>query len=69
MARILFDQAEVEVSEDVQEVLGQVVNSRDGLRRPNSSIIAPAGWVLLTEADTDRPVCVQVARVGYVCET
>jgi hypothetical protein len=68
MARILFDQAEIDVSEDVQEVLGRVVNSRDGLRRPNGSIIAPSGWVVLTEAITDKQVFVQVARIGYVCD-
>jgi len=58
MARILFD-----------EVLNRVVNSRDGLRRPNGSIIAPTGWVVLTETDTDKPIYVQVGRVGYVCDT
>jgi hypothetical protein len=68
MARILFDQAQLDVSEDADEVLNRVVNSRDGLRRGNGSIIAPAGWVVLTEADTDRPIYVQVERVGYVCD-
>lgn len=69
MARILFDQAEIDVSEDVEEVLNRVVNSRDGLRRGNGSIIAPAGWLVLTEANTDKPIYIQVGRVGYVCDT
>lgn len=69
MARVLFDQVEIDVSEDVEEVLKQIVNSRDGLRRPNGSIIAPAGWILLTEPNTDKPIYLQVGRVSYVCET
>lgn len=68
MARILFDQAQLDVTEDVEEVLNRVVNSRDGLRRGNGSIIAPAGWVVLTEADSDTPIYVQVGRVGDVCD-
>jgi hypothetical protein len=69
MARILFGQVEIDVSEDVEEVLNRIVNSRDGLRRPNGSIIAPAGWVALTETSTDRPIYVQVGCVGYISET
>ena len=68
MARVMFDQVEIDVSEDVDEVLKRVVNSRDGLRRPNGSIIAPAGWILLTEPTTDKPIYLQVGRVSYVCE-
>jgi hypothetical protein len=68
MASILFDQAPITVSEDVDEVLGRVVNSRDGLRRGNGAILAPAGWIVLTEADTGEPLYVQVSRVGYVRE-
>jgi hypothetical protein len=66
MASILFDQAALSVSEDVDEVLTRVVNSRDGLRRGNGSILAPAGWIVLSESDTGEPIYVQVSRVGYV---
>jgi hypothetical protein len=68
MARILFDQTELDVSEDVEEVLSRVVAARDGLRRDNGSIVAPAGWIALTEAHTDNSIYVQVERVGYVCD-
>lgn len=68
MASILFDQAPITVAEDVDEVLSRVVNSRDGLRHGNGTILAPAGWILLTEADTGEPLYVQVSRVGYVRE-
>jgi hypothetical protein len=68
MAFILFDQSPLDVSEDVEEVLSRVVNSRDGLRRDNGTILAPAGWIVLTEALTDGPIYVQVARVGYIRE-
>jgi hypothetical protein len=66
MARILFDEAPLDVSENVEEVLGRFVNSRDGLRLGNGTIIAPPGWVLLTDAETNAPVYIQVVRVGYV---
>jgi hypothetical protein len=66
MAQILIGQAELGVSEDAEEVLNRVVSSRDGLRRSNGSIVAPAGWIVLTEADADKPIYVQVGRVGYV---
>lgn len=67
LARILFDEAPLDVSENVEEVLNRFVNSRDGLRRGNGTIVAPAGWVVLTDADTDE-IYVQVGRVGYVRE-
>lgn len=69
MARILFDEAPLDVSEDVDEVLSHFVNSRDGLRRGNGTIVAPPGWVVLTEAVTGEPVYIQVIRVGYVRES
>jgi hypothetical protein len=69
MARILFDEAPLDVSENVEEVLSRFVNSRDGLRRGNGTIIAPPGWVVLTTAETNEPVYIQVGRVGYVRES
>jgi hypothetical protein len=68
MARILLDDTEVEVSEEVDDVLGRIVNSRDGLRRGSGAIVAPAGWIVLTASDGDDPIYVQVARIGYVRE-
>jgi hypothetical protein len=69
MARILFDEAPLDVTENVEEVLSLVVNARDGLRRGNGTIIAPPGWILLTDAETNEPVYLQVGRVGYVRES
>jgi hypothetical protein len=68
MGRILLDDIEVDVAEDAEEILTRIVNSRDGLRLGSGTIVAPPGWVLLTAADTQSPIYVQVARVGYVRE-
>jgi hypothetical protein len=67
MARIMLDETEIEVSEDVQETLTRIVNSRDGLRRANGAIVAPPGWVILTAPDSGE-LYVQVARIAYVRE-
>lgn len=66
MARILLDDSEIEVAEDTGEVLARVVNARDGLRNGNGAIIAPSGWVGLSDPITDEPVYVQVSRIGFV---
>jgi hypothetical protein len=68
MARILLDGTEIDVSEDVEDTLGRIVNSRDGLRHGSGAIVAPAGWVTLTSADTGEALYVQVARIGFVRE-
>ena len=68
MASILFDQAALSVAEDIDEVLGRVVNSRDGLRRGDGSLLAPAGWIVLTESVGAEQIYVQVSRIGYVRE-
>jgi hypothetical protein len=67
VARILLDETEIEVAEDVEEALNRIVNSRDGLRRGNGAIVAPAGWVILTAPDSSE-IYLQVARIGYVRE-
>jgi hypothetical protein len=67
MARILLDETEIEVNEDVEEVLNKIVNARDGLRRGSGAIIAPPGWVILTTAGGEE-IYVQVARIAYVRE-
>jgi hypothetical protein len=68
MARILLDQTEVDVSEDVDDVLNRIVNSRDGLRHGSGKILAPAGWVSLTASDSGDSIFVQVSRIGCVRE-
>ncbi len=68
MARILLDETEIEVAEDVEDVLGRIVNARDGLRRGSGAIIAPPGWVTLTASGTGEEMYVQVARIAYVRE-
>jgi hypothetical protein len=66
MASIVFDRLTLEVSEEVEEVLSRVVNSKDGLRNGNGAILAPAGWMILTDADTGGDLYVQVARLDCV---
>jgi hypothetical protein len=68
MARILLDDTEIEVREDVADALNRIVNSRDGLRHGSGAIVAPPGWVTLTAADNGEALYVQVARIGYVRE-
>jgi hypothetical protein len=68
MARILLDGTEVDVAEDVEDTLGRIVNSRDGLRLGSGTIVAPPGWVTLTAADTGDALYVQVARIDCVRE-
>jgi hypothetical protein len=67
MARILLDETEVEVAEEVEEILNRVVNSRDGLRRGSGAIVAPPGWVVLTAPNTGE-IYIQVARIAYIRE-
>jgi hypothetical protein len=66
MARILVGEIEVGVSEDVDDVLNRIVGSRDGIRLGSGTIVAPPGWLTLTESDTGEPLYVQASRVGYV---
>lgn len=67
MARILLGEAEINVAEDVEDTLNRIVNARDGLRRGNGAIMAPAGWVILT-ADDGSDIYVQVTRIACVRE-
>ena len=64
MARILLDEREIDVSEDVEDILNRIFNSRDGLRQSSGAILAPPGWVVLTACDSSDPIYVQVARIG-----
>jgi len=65
LVRVLLDEVELQVSEDIGEVLARIVNARDGLRHGSGSIIAPPGWVVLT-GDDGGPVYLQVANISYV---
>ena len=66
MARILLDDLEIEVAEETGEVLTRIVNARDGLRLGSGAIIAPAGWVSLTDPVSEEPLYVQVAHISCV---
>jgi len=68
MARILLDETEIEVDEDVEDVLGKIVNAKDGLRRGNGAIIAPPGWVVLSTSGTGEEIYLQVYRIAFVRE-
>jgi hypothetical protein len=68
MARIVLDETEIEVAEDVEEILNRIVNSRDGLRRGSGAIVAPPGWVVMTASGGSEEIYVQVARIAYVRE-
>jgi hypothetical protein len=68
MARILLDETEIEVAENVEDILNKIVNSRDGLRRGSGAIVAPPGWVIVTAAGSGDEIYLQVARIGYVRE-
>ncbi len=68
MARILLDETEIDVAEDVEEILARIVDSRDGLRHGSGAIVAPPGWVSLTQIGLGDPIFVQVSRIGCVRE-
>jgi hypothetical protein len=66
MALILVGTTEVSVAESVEEAMGRIVNGRDGLRRGDGGIVAPAGWVSLIDRETDQPIFIQLSQIGYV---
>jgi hypothetical protein len=68
MARIVLDETDIEVAEDVEDILNRIVNSRDGLRRGSGAIVAPPGWVVVTAAGGGDEIYLQVARIAYVRE-
>jgi hypothetical protein len=68
MARIVLDETEIEVAEDVEDILNRIVNSRDGLRRGSGAIVAPPGWVVATALGGGEEIYLQVARIAYVRE-
>jgi hypothetical protein len=66
MARIQLDESEVEVAEEVEEVLTAIVSAKDGLRHPSGAILAPPGWIRLTESGLGETIYMQVARINFV---
>jgi hypothetical protein len=66
MARVFLDGTEIDVTEDVEDILNRIVNSRDGLRRGSGELVAPPGWMMVTEPHSGDPIYIQVARIGYV---
>jgi hypothetical protein len=66
VARVLLNNTELEVTEDTDEILARIVKARDGLRHGSGTIIAPPGWIRLTDPLSDDPVYVQVAKVSFV---
>lgn len=67
MARILLGGKETSVAEDVDEVLGRIVASKDGIRQANGIILAPPGWVPLT-TDAGDDIYVSTEQIGYIRE-
>jgi hypothetical protein len=68
MARILLDESEIEVTEEVEEILTAIVSAKDGLRHPSGAILAPPGWVRLTQPGLGETIYIQVSQIGYVRE-
>jgi hypothetical protein len=68
MTRILIDGAEIDVSEQLDEVMARLVAAKDGIRRPDGSITAPSGWMTLSEAMSGESIYLQTDRLGYIRE-
>jgi hypothetical protein len=68
MARILLDESEIEVAEEVEEVLTAIISAKDGLRHSSGAILAPPGWVRLTQPGLGGTIYIQVSHLGYVRE-
>jgi len=69
MAIVEISRSEVSVSESVEQILARITSAKDGIRTSSGTIVAPAGWVLLSAEDSGEPVYVQVSRIGYVAES
>ncbi len=63
MALVLLGDTETSVAEEMQDVLSQIVASKDGLRSGSGVIVAPPGWISLTASDTGDPIYIQAAHV------
>jgi hypothetical protein len=66
MARIQLGESELEVAEEVEEILTAIVSAKDGLRHSSGAILAPPGWIRLTESGLGETLYIQVSRVSFV---
>ena len=66
MTVMLVGGSEVEVSEDVDAVLMGIQAAKDGVRSANGKIVVAPGWLVLTDADSDEPIFIQISRVAYL---
>ena len=66
MALIQIDGTEIDIEEDIEVALGRLAAAHDGIRRSDGSIVAPAGWMTVTDAVTGDEIFVQANRVGYL---
>jgi hypothetical protein len=66
MARIQLGESEIEVAEEVEEILTTIVSAKDGLRHPSGAILAPPGWIKLTESGLGETIYIQVSRINFV---
>ncbi len=64
MARLLINGVELEVTEDLESVLGLInAAEREGPQEAGRRVL-PAGWVILHTADRAR--FVQTSQIGWV---
>ncbi len=66
MARILLDQTEIDVVEEADKILATIVNARDGLRHGSGAILAPPGWISLTQPGLEEAIFIQVSHIAAV---
>jgi hypothetical protein len=66
MARIQLGESDIEVAEEVEEILRAIVSAKDGLRHSSGKILAPPGWIRLTESGLGETIYIQVSRIGFV---
>jgi hypothetical protein len=68
MALVLLGDTATSVAEGMEEVLSRIVASKDGLRSGTGTIVAPPGWITLTDSDTGDPIYIQTAHIRSVSE-
>ncbi len=68
MACVLMEGAEIDVAETVEYVLRKIVHARDGVRGDGDTLLAPAGWIVLSVPVTGGQIFLQVAHIACVWE-
>ncbi len=68
MALIQIEGTEIHVAESLEVVLSRLVAAKDGIRAPSGAILAPSGWLTLTDAITHDEIYLQTSRLGYLRE-